>query len=373
MSLERATTTQRLELVVGTRLGRALERDMAVATTLVPSHTAARFAAALLALCVLVVLGTAFVGGVALVVLGAPRPFPVLAGVALVAAAVAMRPRLGSSAVRSTPPAVEVPVLHDLIADVATELGVAFPDAVVLDAQFDASLDVRGLRRRRVLRLGVPLLSALDGQGKVALVAHELARERNDDARRTLLVGVALNSLAVGATLPDRRAASEPSVLAPFVEICLWLVSRPAHALWWIESRLLWRDSQRARYVADDLAASVAGTAGVIAVHDAALATPAMRTAVQRMAVVAGGEPTELFAQLRAACAPAAEERERLRLRARLDDPPTASRIAVLERRAPRRARVVVDAVRARRIASELARLQLACAHELLDARRAWV
>ena len=46
-----------------------------------------------------------------------------------------------------------------------------------------------------MLRLGVPLLTILDGQEVVALVGHELAHQVNGDATRGLVVGTALETL----------------------------------------------------------------------------------------------------------------------------------------------------------------------------------
>jgi hypothetical protein len=66
------------------------------------------------------------------------------------------------------------------------------PHKIVVDAAFNAYWTVVGVRRTRVLALGLPLLYALDHEQLVALVAHEvelrirgeLASHREDLAAR---------------------------------------------------------------------------------------------------------------------------------------------------------------------------------------------
>ena len=77
---------------------------------------------------------------------------------------------------------------------------------VGIDRDYNASWSIVGARRRRILRLGLPLLVALDPQERVALIAHELAHARNGDASRSFVVGGALTELHSYAARETPRA-----------------------------------------------------------------------------------------------------------------------------------------------------------------------
>ena len=57
---------------------------------------------------------------------------------------------------------------------------------IAFTAEFNASFTTVGWRGTPVFRLGVPLLTILDDQEIVALLAHEMAHEVNGDAAPAL-------------------------------------------------------------------------------------------------------------------------------------------------------------------------------------------
>jgi heat shock protein HtpX len=86
--------------------------------------------------------------------------------------------------------------LHKLADEVARALDTSPVDGIVISSDFNAGLGQGGRRRRRILHLGLPLVSILNGEERVALLAHELAHSVNGDPNRGFFVGTAISSLA---------------------------------------------------------------------------------------------------------------------------------------------------------------------------------
>jgi Zn-dependent protease with chaperone function len=235
-------------------------------------YALAAYAYALLAYLVLAALA---MGGIALVVLGFPNPFLIVGGVLAFGMAWVVRPRL--------PPVpdgivdrTEFAGLYEVSDRVADALGARHVDGIVMDSEFNASFGRYGRRGRRIMRLGLPLVSVLEPQERVALIAHEIAHDVNGDPARGMFVGGAFNVLAelhnlflpqhegIGMSHARMRQSSEAGLvsvggrLANVALAAIGYLVRPFLVLF---AALLWRDSQRAEYRADGLAAGVAGTA----------------------------------------------------------------------------------------------------------------
>lgn len=318
-------------------------------------------------------------GGVALAVLAFPNPAAIIAGLVLVGVAYLMRPRLGKVPTERALGRDEAPALYSLVDSVALSLEVPTVDVIVLDHHFNASWAVLGLRRRRVLTLGLPLLAMLGHEERVALIGHELAHARNGDSQRGLVVGSAVNALyefyrAIGPEhFGGAREWSELAFFERIVNVFLWFVSRPVLGLLLLELHLLRRDSQRAEYYADALAARVAGTRATVSLEEHMLLESTFRFAVQHTAHARNG--ADLFAELERAVSGVPErERERRRRVARLEDarlddthPPTAKRLELLEGREPVDAAVVCGGEQAEAIDAELAAHRESVQVALLD------
>ncbi len=136
-------------------------------------------------------------GGVTLIALSFLNLFALVLGLVMVFAGFLMRPRFGSPVSEEIVEHGETPTLHGLVAEIAAALETRCADAIAVDEHFNASWQIVGIRQRRVLTLGLPLLVALEPQERVALIAHELAHERNGDGTRGLVVGSSLNGLGV--------------------------------------------------------------------------------------------------------------------------------------------------------------------------------
>jgi Zn-dependent protease with chaperone function len=345
---ESKTRFDRLYAAAGRRLGDRLVSELLTADQLEPRLTPPRIAAYAIAGGVHLFTAALAIGGVVLGVLAFPNPAALVAALIMVGLAWLMRPRLGKVPDEGLVTRDEAPRLYALTDAIADALGVPGVHVIVIDHEFNASWMVAGARQRRVLTLGLPLLAMLDPQERVALIAHELAHDRNGDSTRGLVVGSAIHALSefYGAIAPeDFGGESNWSQLAIFdrmVNVAHWIVSRPVLGVLWLEFLLLRRDSQRAEYLADALAASVGGSAAVVRLQEKLLLQSTFMSAVQR-AVHGRSEETDLFELLVAQvdCIPA-RERERRRRLARLESarlgeshPPTAKRIELLEARSP--------------------------------------
>ncbi|MEU4693402.1 M48 family metallopeptidase [Actinoplanes sp. NPDC023714] len=287
-----------------------------------------------------------------------------LLGALLLALAVVLRPRLGRLS-ELTVEAREVgrdgaPELFGLIDRVAAAIGAPRPDHVLVGAEQNAYTTTVGLRRRRVLYLGAPLWAVLDPQERVALIGHELGHFVNGDVRRGLLTQSARSTLGHVAYLltPERGG----DFIGQVVEFLGWVLSRAAlgfHLL------LVWtslRDSQRAEYRADELAAEAGGSAAAVRLLDSFLIADSVDTVVRREArAKQGAEAWRAAAgQARAGLSPervAALRQLSQRTEASLfaSHPPTGLRAALTASRPDRQAAVVLSEAGAARMDEELA------------------
>ena len=320
--------------------------------------------------------------GIAAIVIDFPNVLGILIGVTLLGVGLLMRPRFLKLDSRESH-TVDAPALRAVAAEVARALDRDPPDEIRISADWNAFWGVVGARRRRVLVLGLPLLAALEPQERVALVAHEIGHDRNGDARRSLIVGSAVTGLDRLSDLlrpapkydSDYLAEAELGPIGWISGGLMWLVSRPVDAVLWLEARLLLRDMQRAEYLADALAARVAGTDAAVALEERLLLWSAFELVVQQ---AVHDNASDVLNRLRLSLQLVPDrERERRRRVARLEEarledthPPSGLRIELLEGRAAEPPRVVLKSAQSRRIDTELEPLAARVDHELLDAFR---
>ena len=238
--------------------------------------------------------------GVVLIVT-ATWPAKVL-GLLLVGVSFELRPRLpGVDATSGYRTRAELPALFRGIDSIAAQIGSPSVNVVVVEGTFDASCARYGLRRRRVLVLGLPLWASLSPAGRVALLGHQLAHLVDGDPEQYLLTQPALATFGNladafarrGRVLPDEeiRGGEDGEVTAAEYVAMMgtpgYQSGRPARnsfeSMAGASSALLFKplnwlctaahralraltahSRQRAEYYADALALDVAGTAGVI-------------------------------------------------------------------------------------------------------------
>ncbi|WP_030268227.1 M48 family metallopeptidase [Streptomyces sp. NRRL B-24484] len=281
----------------------------------------------------------------------------------------------------------DAPELFALTDRVAEALGGRPVDVVLVTAEFNAGFGRIGLRRRNVLRLGLPLWAVLAPGRRLALLGHELGHQVNGDSRRGLWLRSALAALDEWEELT--RPALYRQSFGTFVELAasaaLQLLLRPvnlaARALLGLLERLTLRTGQAAEYRADRLAADLAGTEAGLGLLRTLMLRATVDTTLLRMraergrrarrtgtgtgthtgaaAVPATGPWEELAAQL--TDVPALERERRLRLSARefgtvdRSHPPTHLRLAMLEALPPTAARLQADVADWAAIDAELA------------------
>jgi Zn-dependent protease with chaperone function len=366
---------------LGDRLGRSMFEQLVGAPSLAPALTLPIVLAVVLAAMIHASTLVSLLFGLWLIAAHWFNLFAILGGMLLIWLAWVLRPRLPRFPEHPLPP-TEYPGLYGLTDLVVQALEAPPIAAIVITPDFNAAYSFAGWRRRPVLRLGLPLLTVLDDRETVALIGHEVAHAVNGDATSGFFVGSAINTLAIWYTLlyPDRlmlHTQYRRSIITVFTNlilVCLaGLIGFIASGL----THLLWRDAQRAEYLADHLAAEVAGTEATLSMLDKLHLGPMASGAAQRLAVsTAAGD---LFAELRdLAGAMPEHERRRLRAMARLEasrldasHPPTSFRVALLEQRPIAMPAVHVPGTLWRVAQDEMNRLAPPMQRRILDLYRA--
>ncbi|MGW2119439.1 M48 family metallopeptidase [Streptomyces zhihengii] len=344
-----------------------------------PQRDAASVVAYVLALLVHGVTVGLLVAGVLLVVLGWGVGLLPVVGLLLVVLAVVLRPRfaaLPEDAVVLRRP--DAPVLFALVDEVAAVAGTTGVDAVVVDADANASVGSYGVRHRRVLHIGLGVWEVLTPQQRVALLGHELGHFAHGDLRHGAVVARALHSLALWHYF--LTPAHDGDLMQRATN---WMLAGPRWAvlgLLRLLDLLTLRAAQRAEYLADGTAARAGSTAAATGLLDRLLIVPSVQLALRRESVVAhsrGGSAARrdaahgLWERVAARIASVPErEYERLRrvsaLRGHSADsthPPTHLRRRRVEADEQWEATVRCDAERTGLIAAELASARERTAH----------
>lgn len=194
-----------------------------------------------------------------------------------------LRPRFGRLSRRARiMSSSDAPATFALVEQVASVIGARPPQRIVVAGSYNAAYAVVGLRRRRVLMIGLPLWNCLSSNEKVALLAHEMGHDANNDVRRGWYLAAAVRALREWAVLLTpapyfrqrrgryRQTSSGQGML--MLEHLSELALAPVAALAWLLGAALDkaadRDGQTAEYRADRFSAQVAGrTAAASLVH----------------------------------------------------------------------------------------------------------
>jgi Zn-dependent protease with chaperone function len=159
------------------------------------------------------------------------------------------------------------PILFGLIDDIAGELGAPGVDSVYFNTRYTASLLERP-KTGWTLTLGLGLWSVLSPEERVALIAHEVGHQVNDDRRRTWLARTAADAMGRWSRmLSPRTERPALRILARIAGVVGFVAMLPfsltARGLGSVLSGLAGRQGQAAEYYADELSAAVAGTDAV--------------------------------------------------------------------------------------------------------------
>ncbi len=316
--------------------------------------------------------------GVALLVAGRTNIVTFFGGILCLLAAWTLRPR-PTEAPGGIVTREDFPALYTLVDAVARALGASPPYRIALDEEFNASYRLVGWRRRAIVTLGLPLWSILDDRERVALVAHELAHGVNGDGNRSFFIGTAIETLVRWHDIlrPDHIAKSEDGIygLAAIpVNVLLLGLSGVACLGARALIHMLYRDSQRAEYLADYLGATASGTDAALSLLDRMHFGKTFALTLQR-ATVNGHDGRRLFAYLRQRMTEVPErELERVRRVQQLESsrldvthPPTAYRIALLKAHRVSQPKVDYSSIDFQQVAREAATVEERIQQRLLD------
>jgi Zn-dependent protease with chaperone function len=304
-------------------------------------------------------------GGLAIIVLGLPSVFLTLVGLVVLTLGLATRPRLGRLPTGSSRlDRAEAPETWRLLDEVAAAVGMPPPDALLFNTDLNAATWTVGLRRRRVIELGMGLQSLLTPQELVGILAHEVAHGSNGDLRQGLVVGSAMRTLAEWGNaledVPDDQGEPVESAAAQLATLMGAMLQIVPRTLLSTLQSLQFRSSQRAEYLADQIGAEVAGSEAMTSALQAlVLADPAW-DAMRRAAIRDEPDLWGSARSFRADLPPTEIERRGRagRSHAHAVDathPPTMLRADLVRSREGRSATVVLDAGRAQALDIELA------------------
>lgn len=244
----------------------------------------------------------------------------------------------------------------------------------MVDAEVNASVSVFGVRRRRMLVLGLGLWEALTPQQRVGLLGHEFGHLVNGDTSEMLVIGSAHRTLIEWYVLLRPQSGTSGLGLVETAARLLMFVPASAvllllHAL----AQLTLRARQQAEYLADDLEARIGSTEAAIGGMDVLLLADAIAFWLDQQYVTAGDraprntrrywEPDEaVWERLKEYVASIPEHEIEWRRRvsvltAHAEDqthPPTHLRRAAVERRERHAAAIVLDVARNKEVDAEL-------------------
>ncbi|MBI4316922.1 MAG: M48 family metalloprotease [Chloroflexi bacterium] len=368
----------------GIKLSKSLFDEMVSAESLRPVWTMSKVLAFLCAAAIhALTVGFALLG-LALIIREWPAIILVAAGLLCLGVAWLLRP-IPARCPEGVLPRGSFPTLYGVADEISRQLGAPTLDSIAIDSIFNAYFMHAGWRRRPTMCLGLPLLSILSGPERVGLMAHEIAHGVNGDPFRGFFVGSAVDSLISWHVLlrPDRLW--EPGVgffmalaLVPINLLALGL-SEVALLMANALIHLSWLVSQRAEYLADYLAASVAGTEAVLALLDKLHFVGAFECTVLRASLNWDRQKQDVFEELRKEIGQMPErELERLRRvkqmeSSRLDvtHPPTTYRLRLLAAHPMPHPKLTLPPEVFDRLDCELATLKGETQEKLLDQQRA--
>ncbi|BCJ44089.1 hypothetical protein GCM10010168_09020 [Actinoplanes ianthinogenes] len=261
-----------------------------------------------------------------------------------------------------------MPELYRLVERVAAGTGAPMPDRIHVDFQANAGAATVGLRRTRVLTLGVPMLLALRPQELVALIGHGLGQLKHLDGTRSLLTHPARTFFGrlsrmirpkISVEWVHRRSGIFHLLYLAlqFVAGLLSLVFAAVHT--WFAA--LGADERREAVLrADALAARAAGSAAVLDTLDVLAAAGPIVGHIERH--VPAGEAAATWRRLvhavRERETPALPAHRQLSIRSGASllasHPPAGRRHQWLSARPYEAARVVVDTATAARLEREI-------------------
>lgn len=353
------------------QLASASETDLRPRTT---PATVAAFAMSFIVFTANLLIGLA---GLYLIIWGWPHVMLIGGGVILLVTCWFLRPHLGSIP-KDCVARGDFPSLFALIDRVAAELAVKPVEHVRIDEAFNASMGEVGFARTPILTLGLPMWVAFTASERVALIAHELAHRVNHDPARGMIVGNGLLALDRWDYLLTPPKYTTETLGEIITHALMRLMAKVTRGIRGLLANLLFIDSQRAEYLADHLAAKIAGPEAVVATMRKFGLGYNLRAIAERVYYSGDTDGRSVIDAFRRFVSDVpAREMERIkrvdeRQEARIDasHPPTASRIKFIEGRPRLDPIVVLDDAQSRAIDDELRPLFERLSMKIMDSLR---
>lgn len=156
----------------------------------------------------------------------------------------------------------EFPYLFEAVDQLADAMQVKRIDGIIIDDAFNASVAQIGWRRRKIIKIGLPLFSIMEPEEQLAILAHEFGHISNGDLTRSFYIGTALYTLQTWYELLRPVPIDEYDNIG-FFEIPVYyfmaFLSLIPYSGFLILVHLLFDDSQKGEYLADERAAKAVG------------------------------------------------------------------------------------------------------------------
>jgi Zn-dependent protease with chaperone function len=257
----------RWETKAGYRLNRRLFNELSARESWRPRIAGSHVILSIISIVVLTAMVAGLAGGVLLIIRG--PGLVKLGGVLLILLVLVLRPRLGRLKHLHTEydelSRGDAPHLFALVDRACDALGAKRIDRLFLSPEWNAFADTVGLRRTRVLMLGVPLWVCLRPQERVFVLGHELGHFINGDPRRGLFTRAGCTVFGDLADLvrPVQMVNDEANIVLMIVKAVRypfqWALSYLFLGIHLAITMVAARESQRSEYHADAMALSLAG------------------------------------------------------------------------------------------------------------------
>lgn len=161
----------------------------------------------------------------------------------------------------------EFPFLFEAVDQLADAMQVKRINGIIIDDEFNASVAQIGWRRREIIKIGLPLFSILEPEEQLAILAHEFGHISNGDLTRSFYIGTALYTLQTWYELLNPVPIDEYDSMG-FFEIPVYyfmaFLALIPYSLFLLLVHLLFDNSQKGEYLADERAAKAVGYKSLI-------------------------------------------------------------------------------------------------------------
>lgn len=194
-----------------------------------------------------------------------------------------LMPKFSSFVEHGIPRAV-YPEIYNFVDKISKEMNAPKIDIIVFNYDFNASFKKVGIKGKRVLTIGTPLFSILSEEERIALLAHEIGHNVNNDVGRSFLIESALVTLArIYFFMNPTKSENIWLIILLPITLIRWLISKVVFRIWYSFGRLVWSDRQYSEYLADYLASKISGSGAELSLLQKLYYYPTFYLALERV------------------------------------------------------------------------------------------